>query len=60
MSTAQSSVVFGPHNYLLSDPSRQTVQLQVELDLTGDKVIVDADYSDFQIDYTVNKMHKGW
>lgn len=41
MSTAQSSVVFSPHNYLLSDPTRQTVQ-QVEIDLTGDKPVTDS------------------
>ncbi|KAF9035120.1 copper amine oxidase [Panaeolus papilionaceus] len=62
-----------PHNYLSSGPSRQTVQ-QVELDLTSDRVvvdtykkltvcqappvIVDSDYSDFQIDYTVSKTPK--
>lgn len=72
MSTAQSTVAFRPHNYLSSGPSRQTVQ-QAELDLTSDRVvvdtyekltvcqapvIVDSDYSDFQIDYTVSKMPK--
>lgn len=36
MSTAQSSVVLTPHNYLPGDPSRQTVQ-QVEVVFDGQK-----------------------
>ena len=40
MSTAQSSVIFSPHNYLLSDPTRQTVQ-QIEIDIGGEKVKID-------------------
>ncbi|TEB24011.1 copper amine oxidase [Coprinellus micaceus] len=71
MSTAQSSVVFSPHNYLLSDPSRQTRQ-QIEIDLTGEKVtadhngkkrgvctasiVVDGDYSDYEGGSTESKM----
>ncbi|PPQ63631.1 hypothetical protein CVT24_004383 [Panaeolus cyanescens] len=71
ISTAQSSVIFSPHNYLLSDPSRQTVQ-QVELDLMGEKVavdtygkkvascqtplFVDGDYTDYVGGYTISKM----
>ncbi|KAJ3540677.1 hypothetical protein NMY22_g4201 [Coprinellus aureogranulatus] len=62
MSTAQSSVIFSPHNYLLSDPTRQTVQ-QIEVDLGGREVkidhngkkldvceaalVVDGDYTDY-------------
>ena len=71
MSTAQSSVVFSPHNYLLSDPSRATRQ-QIEIDLTGEKVtadhngkkrdvctatiVVDGDYSDYEGGSTESKM----
>lgn len=40
MSTAQSSVIFSPHNYLLSDPTRQTVQ-QIEIDVAGEEVKID-------------------
>ncbi|TFK22683.1 copper amine oxidase [Coprinopsis marcescibilis] len=71
MSSAQSSVVFSPHNYLLSDPSRQTVQ-QIEIDLTGEKptadgygkktevckapVVIEGDYSQYVGGYSVSKM----
>ncbi|EAU83093.2 copper amine oxidase [Coprinopsis cinerea okayama7 len=71
MSTAQSSVVFSPHNYLLSDPTRQTVQ-QIEIDLTGEKPVVDNygkktdvcytprivedDYTQYEGGSTVSKM----
>ena len=37
--TAQSSVLISPHNYLLSDPSRATSQ-QVEINFDTDDVAV--------------------
>ena len=37
MTTAQGGMIFTPHNYLLSDPSRQSTQ-QIRIDYNNDNV----------------------